>query len=266
MGDSETGQVSEDAAKIYEEVYLPALFKEWCPLVVEAAQIQKGFRVIDIACGTGVLAIAVSDHIGLEGIVVGIDINEGMLNIAKSKSSRVEWRNAPAEELPFDDDYFDSAVSQFGLMYFENRENALREMMRVLKPGGSLAVVVWDKPENNSGLATEDKLWQQTFGEQWADESPYSLGDKKVLQDLFNSSGITDLEITTRKGIARFSSIESWIHTGAKGWTQDDAISDEQLELLLEKAETNLANFRAADGKVAFPMSAHIVKERKIFK
>jgi len=179
MGDSETGQISKDAAKIYEEIYLPALFKEWCPLVVDAAQIQKGFSVVDIACGTGALAIAVSDHIGPEGTVVGIDINEGMLNVAKSKSFRVEWRNAPAEKLPFEDDKFDSVVSQFGLMYFENRENSLREMMRVLKPGGSLAVVVWDKLENNLGLAAEDKLWQQTFGEEWGMKLPIALAIKR---------------------------------------------------------------------------------------
>jgi hypothetical protein len=73
MGDSETGQISEDAAKIYEEVYLPALFEEWCPLVVAVANIQKGHRVIDVACGTGALAITVSEHIGPEGITVGID-------------------------------------------------------------------------------------------------------------------------------------------------------------------------------------------------
>lgn len=72
MGDSETGQISVDAAKIYEEVYFPALFEEYCPLVVEVTNIQKGYRVIDVACGTGVLAITVSVHIGPEGTTVGI--------------------------------------------------------------------------------------------------------------------------------------------------------------------------------------------------
>jgi len=263
MGDSETGQVSEDAAKIYEEVYLPALFKEWCPLVAEAANIQEGHRVIDVACGTGALAISVSSHIGTEGTAVGIDINEGMLNIARSKSSSVEWLNAPAEALPFEDDSFNCAVSQFGLMYFENQENAVREMMRVLRPGGSLAVVVWDKLEHNPGFAAEDKLWQQVFGEESADESPNKLGDKIILKKLFKSSGVTNVQINTRQGTARFESIESWIHAGAKGWTQDDAISDDQLKLLLKTAEKDLTRFRTVDGSVAFPTSAHIVTARK---
>ena len=263
MGDSETGQISEDAAKIYEEVYLPALFEEWCPLVVEAANIQKGHRVIDVACGTGALAITVSEHIGPEGTTVGIDINEGMLNIARSKSSSVEWLNASAEALPFDDDNFNCAVSQFGLMYYENQETALREMRRVLQPGGSLVVVVWDKLDNNPGLAAEEQLWQQVFGEEWADETPYKLGDKKLLENLFKNSGLTDIQIAIHKGTARFDSIESWIHTGAKGWTEDDAITDGQLELLLSSAEEELANFRTAQGTVTFPTSSLIVTASK---
>ena len=263
MGDSETGQVSEDAARIYEKIYLPALFDEWCPLVIEAANIQKGHRVIDVACGTGALAITVSGRIGGEGTAVGLDINEGMLEIARSKSSSVEWLNAPAEALPFEDDNFNCAVSQFGLMYFEDQENAIREMMRVLRPGGSLAVVVWDELENNPGFAAEDKLWQKIFGEELADDSPNKLGDKIILEKLFKSSGVANAQIATHQGTARYESIESWIHTGAKGWTDDDAISDDQLKLLLKTAEEELTRFKTMEGSVTFPTSAHIVTARK---
>ena len=263
MGDSETGQVSEDAARVYEEVYLPAMFNEWCPLVIEAANIQKGHRVIDVACGTGALAITVSDHIGPEGTTTGIDINEGMLNIARSKSSSVEWLNAPAEALPFEDDTFNCAVSQFGLMYFDNQENAIREMMRVLLPGGSLAVVVWDELEHNPGFAAENKLWEQVFGEGDGDESPNNLGDKIALENLFKRSGVANVQITTHQRTARFQSIESWIHTGAKGWAEDDAVSDDQLKLLLKTAEEELTSFKTAEGAVAFPTSAHIVTATK---
>lgn len=89
MGDCETGQVSEGAAKIYEEVYLPSLFQEWCPLAIQAANIHAGDKVVDVACGTGALTIAVAERVGREGKTVGIDINEGMLNIARSKSSTI---------------------------------------------------------------------------------------------------------------------------------------------------------------------------------
>ena len=262
MGDSETGQVSEDAAKIYEAVYLPALFQEWCPRVSEEANVNPGDYVIDVACGTGALAIAVSGNVGPGGKTVGVDINEGMLDIARSKSSSVEWINAPAEALPFKHEHFDCVVSQFGLMYFENKENAIREMIRVLKKGGALAVAVWDKLDNNPGLAAEEYLWRHVFGSE-VDETPYKLGDRGALENMFKSSGVTDIQIATHEGTARFDSIESWIHTGAKGWTEDDALSDDQLELLLKTAEEELTSFRTSQGTVAFSTSAHIVSARK---
>jgi len=262
LGDNETGQVSKDAARIYEAVYLPALFQQWCSRVSEEANVKPGDYVIDVACGTGALAVAISANAGPSGKTVGIDINEGMLDIAKSKSSSIEWINAPAEALPFKDNHFDCVVSQFGLMYFENQENAIREMTRVLKQGGSLAVAVWDKLENNPGLAAEEYLWQQIFDGE-VDETPYRLGDRSALENLFKSSGVTDIQISTHKGTARFDSIESWIHTGAKGWTKDDALSDDQLNLLLKTAEEELSNFRTSHGTVAFPTSAHIVSARK---
>ena len=262
MGDSETGQVSEDAAKIYEEVYVPALFQEWCPLVLEAANVKSGHQVIDVACGTGALAIAVSEYVGPKGATVGIDINDGMLNIARSRSSSVEWLNAPAEALPFNDGQFNCVVSQFGLMYFENQASAIREMMRVLQQDGLLAVVVWDKLANNPGLAAEERLCQQVFGQE-VDETPYRLGDKGALENLFKSAGVNDTQITTHERTARFDSIESWIYTGAKGWTQDDALSDDQLKLLLKTAEEKLTSYRTTRGAVAFPTSAHIVVVRK---
>ena len=262
MGDSETGQVSADAAKIYEAVYLPSLFQEWCPLAIRAARVKGGDSVADIACGTGVLAAAVADRVGSQGKVVGIDINEGMLAIARSKSPVVEWLNAPAENLPLDDNYFDCVVCQFGLMYFEGPEAALREMARVLKPGGSMAVTVWNSLDNNPGLAAEEYLWQRVFGEE-IDETPYRLGEPGILESLFAAAGISGIKIDTLNGTARFDSIESWIHTGAKGWTEDDALGDDELRLLLESAEQELIEFKTPQGSVAFPTSAHIVNSRK---
>lgn len=258
MGDSETGQVSKDAAKIYEEVYLPSLFREWCPLAVQAANINAGDTVLDIACGTGALAIAVAERTGPEGKTIGVDINEGMLDIARSKSSAIQWLNAPAEKLPFSNDEFDCVVSQFGLMYFEDQVAAMREMIRVLKPGGSLAVTVWNGLDSNPGLAAEEYLWQKVFGEE-IDEAPYRLGDEKTLRKLFEDSGINDIRLNTHKGTARFDSIESWIHTGARGWTEDDALTDDELKLLLDTAEKELTEFRNQQGTVIFPTSAHIV-------
>ena len=263
MGVNKTGQVSEDAAKVYEDFFLPALFQEWSPIVAEAAQIQDGYRVIDIACGTGALAILVSDHVGPKGSVTGVDINAGMLNIASEKAPDIDWQKAPAELLPFEDASFDCAVCQFGLMYFENREKALREMMRVLRPDGTLAFIVWDMLENNPGFAARNELWIKMFGDRAGDQIPYSLGEKEVLEKLLEASDIFDAKINTRNGTARYSSIYDWMHTVTKGWTQDDVIDGEQFALLLQKAQQVFSSFETPEGTVAYPTSAHIVTARK---
>ncbi len=77
MGDSDKGQVSDEAAKVYEEEYVPALFQEWCPRAIKTARVRRGHQVVDVACGTGALSIAAYDHVGPEGTVVGVDINDG---------------------------------------------------------------------------------------------------------------------------------------------------------------------------------------------
>ena len=263
MGDSKTGQISADAALVYDEVTRPSLFVEWPPRVIEAAGIQSGHRVLDVACGTGVLTQAVAERVGSEGSTVGVDNNEGMLAVAREKAPGIEWHQAPAEALPLDDDGFDSVVSQFGLMYFEDRRGALMEMMRVLRPGGTLVVVVWDKYENSPGFVAEDQVFERVLGPYDDDDAVASLGDKQVLQRLFDSAGILDAEIRTHEGTARFPSIEAWIYADVKGWTMDDEIDDKDYERLLTEAKSDLAQFVLADGTVAFATPAHIVTASK---
>ena len=263
MGESERGQVSADAARVYEEFYLPGLFAEWAPRVIKAAQIEAGHRVLDVACGTGVLACAVSDRVGATGLTVGVDLNEGMLNIAREKAQNIEWRQAPAEALPMADNSYDRVVCQFGLMYFDDQRAALEEMMRVLQPGGRLAVVVWDRLENIPAYAVEDQLFQRVLGEEFADESPFSLGDRKVLQQLFDSAGITGAKIRTIQGTARFATIDDWIYADLKGWTIDDEIEGEKYESLLKEARQELTHFLTPEGTVAFATPAHIVTAAK---
>ena len=264
MGDSESGQVSASAAKVYEEFYLPGLFAEWPPRVIDAARIEPGHRVVDVACGTGVLARAVAERVGSTGHTVGVDINTGMLNIAREKSPEIEWRQAPAESLPLDDSSFDSVVCQFGLMYFADQKAALEEMMRVLRPGGSLAVVVWDKLENSPAYETETRLFQRVLGDEFSDESPSNLGDPQILQQLFASAGISAADIQTHEGTARFASIDDWIYADINGWTMDDVVDGEQYELLLQEARKDLAQFVTPEGTVAFSTPAHIATAMKL--
>lgn len=251
---SDSGQVTATAAEIYEEFFLPALFNAWAPQVVAAAQLRPGMRVVDIGCGTGVLTLEAAHAVAPGGAVVGIDLNPGMLAVARSKASEIEWREAPAEALPFDAEGFDAVVSQFGLMFFQDREAAIREMLRVLRPGGRLVVAVWDSLENTPGYAAITSLLARLFGDAVADllRTPYALGDTEALQSLFAAAGVQEIAVARFAGEACFPSIRSWMHTDVRGWTLSDKLADEQFELLVAEAETELEGFVESDGTVRF--------------
>lgn len=260
MSDALSGQVKSTAAEVYEEFFLPALFFEWAPRVAEAVELSSGQAVLDVACGTGVLTCEAAKRVEPGGTVTGLDCNEAMLAVARGKAPNIEWRLGQAESLPFADHAFDAVVSQFGLMFFRDRITAIKEMWRVLRPGGRLAVAVWDTLEHAPGYAAMAVLLQRLFGDRIANElrAPFVLGDSETLRSLFMHAGIPKLEIRTLDGIARFPSIESWVHTDVKGWTLADLIDEAQYEVLLQEAELELRPYVDHDGTVTFSSPAHI--------
>jgi ubiquinone/menaquinone biosynthesis C-methylase UbiE len=265
MSESERGQVTRSAAEVYEEFFVPALFQQWASQVADAAQISSGQRILDVACGTGILTREVANRVGVSGLAIGLDLNEGMLAVAKSKAPEIEWRQGRAEALPFDSNSFDAVVCQFGLMFFENRCAAIEEMVRVLRHGGHLAVAVWDSLENIPGYAAVTELLKRLFGDEAADamRAPFVLGDTQVLRSLFADAGISDAQIATHEGTARFSSIGSWVYTEVRGWTLADMIDGAQYQVLLREAEKELRQFVTPDGTIAFRLSAHIFTATK---
>lgn len=260
MNEQDKGQVSRKAAEVYEAFFVPALFQPWTSRVAEAAQIQAGQRVLDVACGTGILARTIAERVGATGSVVGLDINEGMLAVAQQQAPGIEWRHGLAEALPFDDDSFDAVVSQFALMFFENKEAALNEMVRVLRPGGRLVVAVWASLEETPGYAAMTELLERLFGDEAANalRAPYVLGKPAAVQALLAEAGLTEVEFTTQTGLARFPSIQAWVYTDIKGWTLADLIDEVQYERLLQEAEIVLQPFVTAQGSVAFSAPAHL--------
>jgi SAM-dependent methyltransferase len=263
MGD--TGQVTGSAAEVYDQLFPAALFNEWAPRVAKRAGIEPGMRVLDVACGTGVLSLVVAELAKPDGSVVGLDLNSGMLDVARRKAPHIEWREATAESIPFEDASFDAVVSQFGLMFFTDQSLAIREMFRVLKPAGNLAIAVWDSLENVKGYAAATRLLSRLFGDEAAESlrAPYSLGDVQNLRSLFSDAGVPDVEVTTLEGTARYPSVRYWMEADIRGWTLADVIGDEEFELLVSEAETEFANFVTQEGTVEFENPAHIVTATK---
>lgn len=263
MGDA--GQVVARAAEFYEAFFVPALFREWAPRVTAAAGLERGMRVLDVACGTGVLTLDAAKAVSPGGAVVGVDLNPGMLAVARRKSTGIDWQEAPAEALPFDKGSFDAVVSQFGLMFFADRVTALAEMWRVLRPGGRLVVSVWGSLEDAPGYAAVTALLSRLFGDAIADllRSPYSLGEPTALHSLLAASGISDPVVELAVGEARFPSIRRWMECDVRGWTLADKLDDAQLERLVTAAEQELGRFVSPDGSVRFAHPALIARATK---
>jgi ubiquinone/menaquinone biosynthesis C-methylase UbiE len=262
---SETGQISRTAAEMYEAFFVPALFQEWPARVLIAADVHSGQSVVDVGCGTGVLTRSVAERVGPTGRAVGLDLNPGMLDVAGRLAPGIDWRQGEAEQLPFEDDGFDAVVSQFALMFFRDREAAANEMLRVLRPGGLVAVAVWDRLEASPGYAAVADFLQRLFGTRVAEalRVPFRLGDPTAVTSLLVQAGADDVQVATHVGTARFDSIRSWIETDVRGWTLGDLLSEAQHERLLGAAERELRRFLDGDGRVTFEMAAHIVAGSK---
>jgi ubiquinone/menaquinone biosynthesis C-methylase UbiE len=144
---NEQFQLSDEAAERYERCPARYILGPWAPLLVDSACPAVGERVLDVACGTGVVARIAAQRVGPAGRVVGVDLNPGMIRVARSLPAPVgapiEWLERSALDLGFDDASFDVVLCQQGLQFFPDKALALREMRRVLGHGGRLAVSVW---------------------------------------------------------------------------------------------------------------------------
>jgi ubiquinone/menaquinone biosynthesis C-methylase UbiE len=149
VSNHEHWQLDSSAPELYERYLVPAITSIWATDLINRAELEQGQSILDIACGTGVVARVAAERIGT-GRVVGLDLNDGMLAVARSVPKRgapIEWREGSALSLPFNNGSFDLVLCQLGLQFFPDRPLALREMKRVLVPSGRVALSVYSAIE-----------------------------------------------------------------------------------------------------------------------
>src|SRR4029450_3806767 len=190
-------QVAGSAPEVYERELVPAVFGVWAPILVELAQPRPGERVVDVACGTGIVARIAATRVGPTGAVVGVDLNPGMLSVARSASTDpqshapIQWQEASADKLPFPDGSFDIVYCQLGLQFFSDRVAALREMRRVLGAEGRLALMVWRGMHESPGFAALAEALDRHVGQAAATimRAPFALSDADQLAALVRNVG-----------------------------------------------------------------------------
>ncbi len=260
-----TAEQQPTAAEIYDQRFLPALFRQWGPVICDLAGVKPGMQVLDVGCGTGAFALAAAERVGAEGGVAGLDANPEMLVVARAKQTAVAWHDGRAETLPFADQSFDAVGSQFAFMFFEDRAGALLEMQRVAKPGATIAVAVCGAVEASPGYAAFAASLDRLFGRDIGDafRQPFVLGDPKALSDIAETAGI-EAEVMERNGQVTFDSIADLVATErACVWTLGGVLDEAQFDTLLKDSEETLAPFCEASGKIVFDMPALILRFTK---
>jgi demethylmenaquinone methyltransferase/2-methoxy-6-polyprenyl-1,4-benzoquinol methylase len=163
-GTLEEGQVRamfDRIARVYDlmnSLMTAGLHHRWRERAADLAAVGRGDRALDVASGTGDLAIELAERVGPAGTVVGSDFSEAMLDRARQKSATVTWEWANALDLPYPDDGFDAATVGFGARNFSDLDRGLAEMARVVRPGGRVVILEITTPQRPP-LSTFFSIW-----------------------------------------------------------------------------------------------------------
>lgn len=258
---SETFQIPLETAEAYEAKFVPALFAEWAPHLVEMADVLPGQAVLDVACGTGIVTRTVADRLGGDGSVTGLDLNEAMLTVARRIRPDIEWRQGDVSDLPFPSESFDTVLCQMALMFFPDRARALREMGRVAKPGGTIALLVPSRLDSQPAYGPFVEVAARHAGPEAVSllSTYWSCGDLDELRALVESAGLQVAGTRTRVGTARFDSADEMVAIEVESTPLIDRIDDETYRRIRADAREVLAPHITAAGTLDAPIECHVV-------
>jgi len=267
MPPPEQWQLSGNAAELYERYAVPYFLGPWVPALVECAALQPGERVLDVACGTGVVARLAAQKVGTTGHVTGLDLNPGMLAVARSlpqpPGAPIIWIECSVVAMDVPDASCDVVLCQQGLQFFPDRPAALREMHRVLVPGRRVVLSVWSK-ESPYSTAVTNAVGQHVSAEAAARiKAPQALADAgdSALYRLMVEAGFAGVTIHSRTMITRLPVPEEFVlwHLAAMPVAAEvAALREDARTALVRDVRTALLSYREDNG-VAFPSEANLV-------
>ena len=269
--DSPTGwQLDQNAPEAYEQYLVPAIFVPWAEGLVDRADVRDGDDVLDVACGTGIVARTAASRVGDTGSVVGLDLNEGMLAVAEKAAAEieppVEWRQGNATDLPFSEERFDVVCCQQALQFFEEPTAALEEMRRVLAPGGRAVCSVWRPLDYQPGYVPLAEALEQHVGEEAGAmmRSPFPEWDGDALRGFARDAGFDDVSVTIEVDSGRYPSVEEFVRQEAASSPLAEpigAVSQEVRDELVRDVEDALEAYIDDEG-IVLPMESYVVTAR----
>lgn len=249
----------EEVSRGYEQ-HIARLTAQSVNAVLDAAAVGKNSRVLDVCCGPGVLSAAA---ISRDAQAVGIDFSADAIDIARSNVMNAEFHEGDALSLPFESDSFDAVVCGFGIIHVPDPETALSEMHRVLKPGGQVAMSVWEAPNPNNGFgllytsisAHADMNVDLPHGPDF-----FQFSDEDILSEALINIGFRDPLASTVSQTWEFSEPSGLVRSFIEGSVRARGLIMAQTADVQEAISTAIAigmeTFRSSDGLYRLPMPA----------
>lgn len=265
---SKKWQLAEDSAKRYEDILVPTILGPFAKALVDRAFIKPNTTVIDVGCGTGAATRYAADKMGKSGRVIGVDVNPGMLSVARSLAydggATLEWRQASAYEVPLDDGSADAVLCAQTLQFLDEREQALNEMHRLLKVQQSAYVSLWCDLEENPYFDALVSAIARHISEDTAAGlgSAFNLTNLDTITALFTATRFSNVESTVSELILKLPPVDDFvprhIHATPMG-VGYGAASPETQQAILSDLKTQLAEYQTEAG-MAVPFRSHLIR------
>lgn len=261
----ETFQLAGNAAAIYEDQKVPAIFRPLARATLDVLTLREDEKVLDVACGTGIVGREIASRLGSNGHVTGVDLNEGMIDVARrltdGDADRFEWHVADVCDLPFTENAFSLAICQQGLQFFPDEMAALKEVHRVLMPDGRIALTVWVGPNDLFKVLAEalsrhvsDEIGQRSL-------APFTYAGFQSLPDRVSQAGFGDIAVQTLTVVREVSEPESNIPKEIMGNPVGPSVAERGPEIMsqiVRDVMEGMTDYQDGD-KLAVPQQASLM-------
>lgn len=250
---------------IYDRCMVPLLFRPYAEVLADRARAHRPRRILETAAGTGVVTKALHDALP-DSEIVATDLNQPMLDVAATRirSDKVQFREADALDLPFDEGCFDLVACQFGVMFFPDKVAANAEARRVLRGGGRYMLVIWDEIDRNLATKAAGSAVARLFPDDPAafyERIPFRYHDQPTIESDLRAAGFARIDFETVELRSRAASAREAAIALTQGTPMRSEIEQRgagMLERATDAATEALRQFEGPDGFEA-PMSAHVV-------
>lgn len=257
---TEQFQITAEQAETYEERFVPALFQQWVEPVLQAAEPGPGDRLLDVACGTGVVARAAAARVIPDGSVTGLDLNPAMLAVARRVSPQIDWRQGDVAALPFADDAFDVVTCQAAVFFFPDPTAALGEMARVTRRGGRVVVQSFSSLHAQPAYGPWVGMVSRHAGPDAVEllGTYWSHGEPEIMRDRCADANLQVAAVTEHIRPAYFPNIETMVLTEVNATPLRDRLDQADLDQILAESHEVLGQF-VQDGRLVIPLAGYVL-------